>query len=279
METNVSQRWRDGRSTFRPPGEVINPREYEIERMEGDAEAKRFVCRMHYSGSYPASRFRYGLYRRGALVGVAVFSVPCNNRVLTNSFTCDPAEATELGRFVLDDSVAFNGESWMLSRCFELLRREGIKGVVSFSDPVPRTTAAGEITHVGHVGIIYQACSARFVGLGTPRRLLLLPDGRVMSARALSKIRRGERGWRYAAALLAGIGAGEPPEEDEARRAWLRSACSRLRRLDHPGNFKYLFGLDQRIVKYMPPPLAYPKCRLAPGRTANPAQAAFQWAA
>ena len=52
-------------------------------------------------------------------------------------------DAVELGRLVLLDEVPGNGESWFIARCFELLRREGIVGVLSFSDPVPRTTADG----------------------------------------------------------------------------------------------------------------------------------------
>ena len=35
------------------------------------------------------------------------------------------AQAVELGRFVFLDQVGFNGESWLLARCFELLRRDG----------------------------------------------------------------------------------------------------------------------------------------------------------
>ncbi len=37
--------------------------------------------------------------------------------------------ATELGRFVLLDSVPANGESFFLGQCFTLLRREGLAGV------------------------------------------------------------------------------------------------------------------------------------------------------
>ena len=38
----------------------------------------------------------------------------------------------ELGRFVLLDSVAGNGETWFLARSFEILRKHAIVGVVSF---------------------------------------------------------------------------------------------------------------------------------------------------
>jgi hypothetical protein len=57
-------------------------------------------------------------------------------------------------------------------------------GVVRFSDP--RRTATGELVFPGHIGTIYQASSAAYLGLTAPCRLLLLPDGCVLSERALS---------------------------------------------------------------------------------------------
>lgn len=195
-----NQRWRDGRASYRPPGEVIDTSKYEVAEIMTDEEARRYVVAMHYSKAYVAARLRFGLYRGGRLTGVAVFSHPCSNRVLTNTFPgTHPLETIELGRFVLDDSVEGNGETWMLARCFEVLRQKGIVGVVSFSDPVPRTTITGEVRHVGHVGCIYQSASARFLGRSTPRTLKLLPDARVLSDRSIQKIRKGERGVRHEA--------------------------------------------------------------------------------
>src|SRR6266536_6439087 len=132
-----SQRWRDRRESYRPTGEVINPRLYEVAELAGDREAKAFILAHDYSVSYPSARFRFGLFTRGCLVGVAVFSHPCNDRVLTSVFPLSPLDSVELGRFVLLDSVPANGESWFLARTFECLRRKGFAGVVSFSDPVP----------------------------------------------------------------------------------------------------------------------------------------------
>src|SRR5689334_9081957 len=93
-------RWRERRSCFRVPGEVFRPAGYEVADLP-EAEAKSFVERHHYSGRYVAARFRFGLFRRGQLAGVAVFSHPCNDRVLTNVFGGDPTDSVELGRFVL----------------------------------------------------------------------------------------------------------------------------------------------------------------------------------
>jgi hypothetical protein len=79
-------------------------------------------------------------------------------------------ESVELGRFVLLDEVPFNGETWMLGQCF--------------SDPFPRTDSSGREVFRGHLGTIYRAHNARYLGRGTPRTLRLLPDGSVLSERA-----------------------------------------------------------------------------------------------
>src|SRR5262245_32628487 len=216
----ANQRWRERRSSYRPSGEVIDTRRYEVAAIASDAEARAFVESHHYSGAYPAARFRLGLYRHAALVGVAVFSHPARDEVLTNVFPGDARESVELGRFVLLDDVPGNGETWFLGRCFEELRREGLRGVVSFSDPVPRTTAAGAVVFAGHVGTIYQAHNALYLGRAKSSVLRLLPDGRVFSNRAAAKIRGRERGWRYAAAQLEAFGAAPLTDTMDAR-AWL----------------------------------------------------------
>lgn len=259
------QRWRDGRSRFRPAHEVINPRDFDVAAIP-EAEAKAFVLQHHYAGSYPAARFRLGMFRHAdqRLVGVAVFSVPVRDEVITNVFPGDPMEATELGRFVLLDKgthgeagVAGNGESWFIARCFEQLRQEGLRGVVSFSDPMARSTTAGELVTPGHVGVIYQATNAVYLGQAKPGKLLLLPNARAFSARALAKIKHGEPGWRYAVEQL--VSAGAPPLEGEPA-AWLeRALATTTRAVRHPGNHKYAWALQGKAARVLPASLPYPR--------------------
>jgi hypothetical protein len=40
-----SQRWRERRESYRPAGEPINPRLYEVAELAGDREAKAFIWR------------------------------------------------------------------------------------------------------------------------------------------------------------------------------------------------------------------------------------------
>jgi hypothetical protein len=238
----MNQRWREGRSSFRP-SEPIQTNQYEVDVMCHDRDARAFVVGHHYSRSYPAARFRYGVYRRGQLVGVAVFSHPTNDRVLTNVFPLPVSQCVELGRFVLLDEVPGNGETWFLARCFEQLRKSGICGVISFSDPVPRTDANGERIFIGHFGTIYQAHNATFLGRSTPRTLRILPDGTVLSDRTIQKIRAGEKGWHAAVELLRGYGAEDLTGD---RRTWLTTTLSKLTRLlRHPGCFKYAWLIER----------------------------------
>lgn len=245
----MNQRWRAHRSSYRPAGEPIQTHAYEVAEIADDNPAKAFVEAHHYSGSFPAARFRYGLYRRGALVGVAVFSHPCNNAVLTNVFPVPANDATELGRFVLLDDVPGNGETWFLARCFEKLRHE-VAGVVSFSDPVPRTTADGHTVMPGHVGTICQAFNGFYLDRSRAEPHYLLPDGTLFSRRNISKIRLGHQGWRYAAATLERYGA--TPIRAHDPKSWLDTWLPRLtRKFRHPGNHRYAWALDRSLRKHL----------------------------
>ncbi|MGE5609082.1 MAG: hypothetical protein ACM359_07495 [Bacillota bacterium] len=270
----LNQRWFGRRDSYRLPSEVISTRAYEVAPVPDDRTAKAFVCEHHYSATYPAARYRFGLYRGDALVGIAVFSHPCNDRVLTSVFPASPAESTELGRFVLLDSVPGNGETWFLGRCFELLKRVGIVGVVSYSDPEPRITTEGRVIFGGHVGTIYQAHNAAYLGRSTLRYLRLLPDGTVLSARAIQKVRGKEQGWRYAAERLVAFGAEEPGSN---LREWLSVWIPRLTRLwKHPGNHKYAWGLDRTMRQSLPASLPYPK-QTTPLSALGPALHGVAW--
>lgn len=259
MITTACQRWRERRDTYRPAGEAFEPRAFEVAPIASDTAARAFVEAHHYSGSYPAARRRFGLFERGELVGVAVFSVPMRASVL-RPWSLD--DGLELGRFVLLDGVRANGESWFLARALDALRAEGWAGVVSLSDPTARTSTSGAVVFGGHVGTIYQASNAIYTGRASPQTLRLLPDGSVFSNRAASKIRKSERGWRYAVEQLVAHGAPEPRGD---LHAWLREVVPTITRpLRHHGNHRYVFPLSRAAKRAAPASLAYPKLTLQP---------------
>jgi hypothetical protein len=254
----VTQRWRARRASYRPAGEPIRTADYDVALLGEHRAPRAFVEEHHYSGSWVAARFVVGLARVGALVGVAAFSVPVNPASL-DVLPCGRGAAVELGRLVLLDEVPANAESWMLARAFELLRAEHVAGVVSFSDPMARVDSAGRVVMPGHVGTIYQASNATFLGRARPDTLRLLPDGRAFCNRAAAKIRAREVGYERRVELLERHGAAALGVRDDAA-AWLATWLPRLTRaVRHPGNLKYAFGLDRTTRRRLPPSLPFPK--------------------
>lgn len=252
----MNQRWLFREDRYRHPTETIRASDYEVATIS-QGPAKSFVTTHHYSSSFPAARFNFGLHRHGQLVGVAVFSVPTRWEALAPCAGANE-DRTELGRFVLLDEVPGNGETWFLGRCFEQLRDLGQRGVVSFSDPTPRTTADGRQVFPGHVGTIYQAHNAVYVGRSKARILRLLPNGCVLHPRAIAKILASDRGRGYSANILERIGADQLGDGDP--KEWLAKWLPLLTRpMRHPGNHKFCWGLNRRDKKSLPKTLAYPK--------------------
>jgi hypothetical protein len=242
------QRWRERRARYRPAGEPIDPRRHAVDRIE-ERDARRFVETHHYSGSWPATRLSIGLMRRGRsgfyLAGVAAFSVPMTNAVLQHHLGVGLDHGIELGRLVLLDEVEANAESWMVARALRQARAIlGVSRVLGFCDPVERTDQDGNVRKRGHIGTVYRATNAEPAGRSGPRTLWLLPTGAVLSGRAASKLRRGERGIDYVLRQLGAAGA--PPrdigEDGAAYLARLR-ATRVLRPLRHPGNLVCRWGV------------------------------------
>lgn len=247
----VCQRWNRRRTSYRPTGEIFDPSRAGVEPIT-DAQAKAFVETHHYSGSYPAARFRAGIFvkepfRAPRLAGVGVFSVSMTQAVIPAYFEdLQPSEGVELGRLVLLDELAANAESWFIARAQRLLRAElkDVRGVVAYCDPVERVDADGRQTKRGHTGLIYRATNALYRGRSSPRTLWLAPSGMCLADRMLSKIRRGETGERYALEKLHSLGAPRRfSGEDGAAYVARLKECGWLRPLKHPGNLVYTWRM------------------------------------
>lgn len=259
MIASAVQRWTRGRASYRPVGEPLATHEYEVAAIPDDTTAKAFVIEHHYSGTFPAAIRRFGLYHRGELVGVAVYSQPWPHVVAAAGLPFPASEVSELSRFVLLDAVPANGETWFLGRAWELLRADGLTAALAFADDLARTDAAGAQVFGGHIGTIYQAHNAVYTGRGRKRTIRLLPDGSVLSDRVQSKIRRRERGWEYGVELLRRHGAPAPGADLEG---WFRAWRERLTRaVRHPGCHRYVWAVDRRARRHLPAGRAYPKLR------------------
>lgn len=263
----AGKRWEHRRERWTARRETIRSDEFAVEAIP-EAIARSFVCRHHYSGSFPAARLSVGLWRKRGpcddtrLVGVATFSVPMQPLAVRRHCGVEPHEGVELGRFVCNDEVAYNGETWFLARAMRILRQEkpDVRSVLSYADPLERRDAAGLLTKPAHAGQIYQATNAVFRGRGNPRTLLIGRDGTVISERSLSKIRSGERGHAYAERQVVAAGAlPRHPYEDGA--VWLkRVLCApHFQRVRHPGNFAYAFPLDGAVKATLGAGMPYPR--------------------
>lgn len=262
MITDTCQRWELGREHRRPAGELIRPADYEVVPIARAAEARAFVELHHYAATASSTAHRFGLYRRGCLVGVALFGPPASmnaHRAVFPSLTIE--EAVTWGRLVLLDEVEGNAESFTGAACCRLLRAAGVVAVETCADPEPRTDEHGRRVFRGHIGTVYQAMNMRHLGRTRPSTLRLFPDGTVFSNRAASKIAQGDVGRRYAAAQLERWGA-EPLQPGEDALAWLRLWRPRLTRpMRHRGCLRYLWCLDRRRRSEVlaAPALPYPK--------------------
>ncbi len=269
MFTSRTQRWRDRRCRWIPQATEIDPKRLAVDVISTTEQAAPFVLAHHYSGSMPVARLSIGLFangrgRRSELVGVCVFSHPVNDAsVPKTAGLSNPRSACDLGRLVIDQSQGGNAETFLVSRAFRLLRREKpeILSVISYADPVCRVDALGNVILPGHVGGIYAVMAARYTGRSSPRTDLIMPDGRPISSRAISKIRNAECGQRYAMETLLRAGA-RPPGPRESRAGWLADLerDGFLRRQRHPGCHAYLFPLTKaaRLAARNVPSLPYP---------------------
>lgn len=246
------QRWRRGQMSWRRTSQGgFDPARYRVGPID-EASARAFVTAHHYSGTFPAARASYGLFRADQVVGVCTFGVPASKAVLTGPFPnmVPYVESEELSRLVLLDSPPANAESWFVARCLRQRRSEGVRGVVTFADPVARqahvrlpdgTTACRTVAG-GHLGTVYRSLNARYAGRATARTLKVLrATGQVVSDRALQKVRAGERGSDYVERMLRDHGAparrnGEPGA-DWLVRALPAAGAAKLR---HPGNHRYV---------------------------------------
>ncbi|MGW0569863.1 Mom family adenine methylcarbamoylation protein [Streptomyces tauricus] len=159
-------------------------------------------------------------------------------------------ESLACSRFVLLEQCPANSESWFLARCHAGLLATGVRGAVSFADPVPRRTASGTLITPGHCGWIYQATNGVYSGRATARTIKILPDGTVFHDRAAQKVRRQEQGHEYAEAQLIALGA-PVPRAGCNRSVWLREAlvAAGARNVRHRGAHRFC-GRFSRVAAW-----------------------------
>jgi hypothetical protein len=271
------QRWEARVPSWRHASDGgFNQDDYDVVALER-APALAFVTTHHYSGAFSSAVLRFGLIERSIdeLVGVCVYGNSMGPHVLLAAFPkLIPSEQSlELSRLVLLDRVPANAESWFVAQTFDVLDEAGVRGVVMYSDPNERVTPAGLIMP-GHLGIVYQALSLRYVGESRSRFEDHLPDRTVLPERTTSKVRGLERGARGAVRRLVQLGADDPGDlsrmpKDE-RVMWLEHAKHQagVQHVKRLGKYRYLGATGTPLQRKRTmrgvdlPDLPYPK-RLA----------------
>lgn len=257
MLSTSCQRWKERRERYRPVGEPFDPKRHTVELI-GRKPAREFD-----SGSYPTNRLNVGIFRSRLLAGVAVFGVPARSSVAKRTGGgAQQDEGADLARFVLLDEVEANAETWFLARAFRLAEEHiaGLRAVLAYSDPHPRTSTEGLVVMPGHVGTIYQAHNGRFVGRSSSRTMWLGPDGREIPPRSLSKLRMGERGDDAVYAAFRAFGAPARRPFEEGHEYVIRALREGPFRAElHPGCYCYVWPLDRSVQRALPEPKLYPK--------------------
>ena len=134
-------------------------------------QAYAFVKEYHYLGEAKFfSVHAYGLYIGEELVGCATFSNPQGNVALKGWFGLDNQckDVLELSRLCLSPPLnGSNATSYLLSGAIKLLKKEGIRAVITLADSSR------------HVGSIYQVCNFKYYGLTDKKSDFYTADGKV----------------------------------------------------------------------------------------------------
>ncbi len=145
---------------------------------------------------------------------------------------------------------ALRQETWFLGPIFAAAAREGLRGVVTFADPVMRRAADGRVVVPGHRGHMYIAKGALPLGRSRADIVLVLPDGSSLDRRALSKVRHDECGHDYVERRLAGFGVA-PRRPGESGEGYLARALPEagVVALRHGGNYRFGFQLGMTTAE------------------------------
>lgn len=77
-------------------------------------------------------------------------------------------DCSSLQRFVIEEALEFNAESYFLACVRALLKGEGYCGVLAMSDETPKTDAFGNVTFPSHLETIFKSDNAAYLGRTEP---------------------------------------------------------------------------------------------------------------
>jgi hypothetical protein len=159
----------------------LNP----VTREASIAEARPFIERWHYSGKVPTGKNYFFVMESGEQVDMfssEIYAVACYGHSASQSMHTGLSRLTgldvtldnmlELRRLCRREPRDGKPLTWFLSRCHKLLKKRGIKYIVSFSDPMHN-----------HSGGIYKAASFTHLGKTDPATHNKDKDGNIVHRR------------------------------------------------------------------------------------------------
>jgi len=134
--------------------------------------AKQYIIENHYAhGCHNAPSPCYALIDNNKIIGILMFATPCSENVRASVFGEEYKDwVIELHRLHILDCTPKNAESWFISRCIKLLKKDNpkIKAIISFADSTQ-----------GHEGIVYKATHFYYCGKTGKATFYLDQDGRL----------------------------------------------------------------------------------------------------
>ena len=118
--------------------------------------AKPIIVNNNYSHRWTACRYAFGIYYDNLLRGCIVYGVPVGRltiKSICKTYPLNTNNTLELTRLWIEDGLGKNIESFSIAQSFKILKKNGIKVIISYSDP-----------EQGHLGIIYQASNFLYQG-------------------------------------------------------------------------------------------------------------------
>jgi len=154
------------------------------EMFTGVQQARRyqveiFLEALHYLKDVPFGVVSYGLFEDDVLRGVACFGSPSSPAIASSIFEneVDQKGVRELRRFAMQDAAP-NEASQFLAKALRMFYAEHreVSAVVSYADSAQ-----------GHIGTIYKACNARYVGCSGEELVFVLSTGERVTGRGMLK--------------------------------------------------------------------------------------------
>lgn len=227
-------------------------------------ETVDFIAKNHYTGSVRFARLTVGLFNEDEeLCGVIMYASPAQAATIPCYLGIEQKYGVELSRLILKEGLGRNSASWFISQANKFLKLEMpfIKGIVTYADPFTLTDCIGNVTKTGHLGHVYQATNATYLGKTTPKYILVDKSGVVFNQRGLSKITCPKQGRGVERHVRKVLGIARRKETVDVK-VWLNDSITEaisngtLRKIKHPGLHVYGYDLGGVTFKQS---LPYPK--------------------